>query len=184
MMYQNQFSFQYLTHFAMWTGVNDLLYVLSHNNLSVFLDFSKNPLGPLRRSLKSLNYSSISSCLLLTSVSAFAPHCEVDMALLGSLLHQLDHQLVRLSHHRRSIHAYQLITGSQASIFICSPVLDYVANVDLKRSRRMRLPCIRNHASTKTAQLYVTPHLCKINAWKAIKRYSKKKKYDIKVHDI
>lgn len=44
MMYQNQFSFQYLTHFAMWTGVNDLLYVLSHNNLSVFLDFSKNPL--------------------------------------------------------------------------------------------------------------------------------------------
>lgn len=38
----------------MWTGVNDLLYVLSHNNLSVFLDFSKNPLLDLFKMLKLL----------------------------------------------------------------------------------------------------------------------------------
>lgn len=54
-MYQNQFSFSAsYRHFAMWTGVNDLLYVLSHNNLSVFLDFSKNPLLDLFKKLKLL----------------------------------------------------------------------------------------------------------------------------------
>lgn len=54
------------------------------------------------------------------------------MALFGSLLHQLHHQLVRLSHHCRPIHAYQFITGPQASILICGAILHYVADVDLK----------------------------------------------------
>lgn len=54
------------------------------------------------------------------------------MTLLCRLLHQLHNQLVRLAHHRRAVHAYQLIPGSQASILIRSSVFDDVSNVDLK----------------------------------------------------
>lgn len=69
---------------------------------------------------------------LITSVSGgLASDSEVDMALFGCLLHQLHHQLVRLAHHCRAVHADELITRPQASIFICCPILHYVPYVDL-----------------------------------------------------
>lgn len=67
-----------------------------------------------------------------TCVAGFAAHGEVDVTLLCGLLHQLHNQLVRLAHHRCAVDAYQFITGSQASILICSSVFDDVSDVDLK----------------------------------------------------
>lgn len=68
----------------------------------------------------------------ITSVSTgLASDSEVDMALFGGLLHQLDHQLVRLAHHRRAVHTDELIPRPQASILICCPVLHYVPYVNL-----------------------------------------------------
>lgn len=67
-----------------------------------------------------------------TCVAGFAAHGEVDVTLLCGLLHQLHNQLVRLAHHRCAVDAYQFITGSQASILVCSSVFDDVSDVDLK----------------------------------------------------
>lgn len=74
----------------------------------------------------------------LTCVAGLAAHSEVDMALLCSLLHQLHNQLVRLSHHCCAVHAYQFVTGPQASVLVCRSVFHYVADVDLKQSRWRR----------------------------------------------
>lgn len=72
----------------------------------------------------------------VTGVSGFASHGEVDVALLGRLLHQLHHQLVRLAHHGRAIHAYELVAGPQASVLVRRAVLHDVADVYLKDKRR------------------------------------------------
>lgn len=68
----------------------------------------------------------------VTSVSgAFAPDGEVDVALLGRLLHQLHHQLVRLAHHRCAVHADELVARPQPTVLIRRSVLYDVPDVDL-----------------------------------------------------
>lgn len=68
----------------------------------------------------------------LTYVSCLASDSQVDVALLGCLLHELDHKLVGFAHDCRPVHANQLVPGAQAPVFVCSAVLHDVADVDLK----------------------------------------------------
>ena len=73
---------------------------------------------------------------VVTGVAGLAPHGEVDVALLGRLLHQLHHQLVGLAHHRRAVHADQLIARAQAAVLVRRSVLHYVADIDLGRGAK------------------------------------------------
>lgn len=70
------------------------------------------------------------------------------MSLFGRLLHQLHHQLVRLAHHRCAVHAYQLISGPQASVLVRCSVFHYVADVDLRDNQSGRVTFVRLCAQT------------------------------------
>lgn len=75
-----------------------------------------------------------------TCVNHFAPDGQVDMTLFGCLLHKLDHKLVWFPHHRRPIHADQLVTRSQAAVGVSSTQRYNVTDVNLSnwhtRTRR------------------------------------------------
>lgn len=58
------------------------------------------------------------------------------MALLGCLLHELHHKLMRFAHHGRPVYADQLVSGAQAPVFVCSSVFHDVANVNLDRKKK------------------------------------------------
>lgn len=84
----------------------------------------------------------------LTCVVGFALHGEIHVALFGSLLHQLHHQLMGLAHHCCAVHTYELITGPQAAVLVCSAVLHYVADVDLKHRQRKKKKTFANWSQT------------------------------------
>lgn len=72
-----------------------------------------------------------------TSKHHFAPHCEIDVALLGSLLHKLDHKLVWFSNDWCSIHTDQLISRPQAAVSISSSQWYNVPNINLWSNQMM-----------------------------------------------
>lgn len=71
---------------------------------------------------------------MLTREAGLASHRQVDVSLLGGLLHELHHQLVRLAHHRRAVHADQLVARAQPPVLIGRPVLHDVADVYLQHA--------------------------------------------------
>lgn len=76
------------------------------------------------------------SGLLLTSVSCLASDSQVDVALLGCLLHKLYHELMGFAHYGRPVHTDELVSGAQAPVFVRGAVLHDVADVNLKRERK------------------------------------------------
>lgn len=69
-----------------------------------------------------------------TCVNHFAPDSQIDMALLGGLLHKLNYKLVRFPDNRGPIHADQFVPRSQAAISICSTQWHNVTNVNLREA--------------------------------------------------
>ncbi|TNN38378.1 hypothetical protein EYF80_051463 [Liparis tanakae] len=117
----------------------------------------------------------------LTGVAGgLAPHGEVDVALLGRLLHQLHHQLVRLAHHRRAVHAGQLVARAQAAVLVRRAILHDVADVDLEEERR-------RHAEGNTethAPPVRSPRVQQLHLGRTHRRKSKRKHTEREDHSF
>lgn len=59
------------------------------------------------------------------------PDHQVDLAVPGRPVHQVDDVSVGLPHHRDPVHEEQLVSGPQASVQVCRALLDDGADQDL-----------------------------------------------------
>lgn len=102
---------------------------------------------------------------IFTSIDDLPAHSQHHLTVAGCIGHQVQHLLVGPSLHHHAVDADELISGSQTSILLCSPVWHDGPDVDLRKDVLMEGWRVRDQPGVIQLQSYTLR-----NVWKEAHR--------------